>query len=158
MSDELDPLDLRVLSICMQQPRAGVREYARQLGLARGTVQSRLNKLEHLGVITGWGPVVSPTGLGFTGMAYVRLQLAQGVLDEVTESLRRIPEVIEADSVAGESDLLCRVVSTGPENLEEVVQRILSVKGVIRSRTETVLRRRISQRIQPLVEGLVRDL
>lgn len=156
MNDELDVWELRLLALCIDQPRAGVREYARQLGLARGTVQSRLSKLERRGVITGWGPVVSPAGLGYTAMAYVRLQLAQGVLDAVTEGLARIPEVIEVDSIAGESDVLCRVVATDPENLEEVIQRILNVDGVIRSRTETVLRHRVPHRVRPLIDGLKR--
>ncbi|WP_329378612.1 Lrp/AsnC family transcriptional regulator [Streptomyces sp. NBC_01716] len=150
-ADRLDRLDLSVLTLTQKQPRAGAREYARLLGVARGTVQARLDKLERLDVITGHEPAVSPRGLGFTGLAYVRLNLAQGVLDQVTAGLERVPEVIEVDSVAGDSDLLCQVVSTGPENLEEVIQRILAIPGVMRSRTETVLRRRVSRRVGPLL-------
>lgn len=157
MPDQIDALDLRILVLALQQPRAGVREFARQLEVARGTVQARLTKLEKLGVLVGWGPSVSPRGLGYASKAYVRLSLAQGVLDDVTERLRRIPEVIEADSVAGDHDMLCTVVARDPENLEEVIQRILSVPGVTRSRTEQVLRQRIRHRILPLLEGLQRE-
>lgn len=157
MSDSIDALDLRILVLAIQQPRAGVREFARQLEVARGTVQARLSKLERLGVLTGWGPEVSPAGLGYMAKAYVRLSLAQGVLDDVTERLRRVPEVIEADSIAGESDLMCLVVARDPENLEEVIQRILAVPGVTRSRTETVLRQRVPRRVLPLLEGLRRE-
>ena len=63
----------------------------------------------------------------------------------------------EAYSVAGDSDLLCQVVSKGPEDLEEVIQRILTVPGVMRSRTETVLRRRIPRRVGPLLARLEED-
>lgn len=157
MADQLDALDLRILVLAVEQPRAGVREFARQLDVARGTVQARLNKLERSGVLVGWGPDVSPRGLGYSSKAYVRLSLAQGVLDDVTDRLRRIPEVIEADSVAGDSDLLCTVVARDPENLEEVIQRILNVPGVARSRTETVLRQRIPHRMLPLIEALRRE-
>lgn len=152
MTDALDRLDLSILGLCLDRPRAGVREYARLLGVARGTVQARLDKMQRIGVITGHAPAISPAGMGYTGLAYVRLNLAQGVLDQVTEYLAQIPEVIEAASIAGDSDLLCQVVSTGPENLEEVIQRILAVPGVIRSRTETVLRRRIPYRVRPLID------
>lgn len=157
MSDHIDALDLRILVLAVQQPRAGVREFARQLEVARGTVHARLNKLERMDVLIGWGPDISPTGLGYTSKAYVRLSLAQGVLDDVTERLKRIPEVIEADSVAGDSDLLCLVVARDPENLEEVIQRIVAVEGVTRSRTEPVLRQRVPRRILPLLEGLRRE-
>lgn len=157
MPADVDLLDLRILSLAVTNPRAGVREYARQLDVARGTVQARLTKLERLGVLTGWGPELSPAALGYTSKAYVRLSLAQGVLHEVSEGLRRIPEVIEADSIAGDSDVLCVVVARDPENLEEVIQRILGVPGVIRTRTEPVLRQRIPRRLLPLLEGLKRD-
>ena len=156
MADPIDALDLQVLVLTVQEPRAGVREYARRLGVARGTVQARLAKLERLGVLVGWEPEISPAGLGYSSKAYVRLSLAQGVLDAVTDGLRRIPEVIEVDSVAGDSDLLCLVVARGPEHLEEVIQRILGVTGVTRSRTEPVLRQRIPRRILPLLESLRR--
>lgn len=158
MADDLDVLDISILRIAIEQPRAGVREYARVLGVARGTVQARLDKLERLAVITGYEPTVSPRGLGYTGLAYVRLNLAQGVLDQATEGLAAIPEVIEVDSIAGDSDLLCQVVSTGPENLEEVIQRILAVPGVMRSRTEPVLRRRVPRRVGPLLSHLESQL
>ena len=158
MAQALDPLDVRVLVLCLTQPRAGVREYARTLGVARGTVQARLDKLERAGVLTGWAPDGSPAGLGFGSVAYVRLTLAQGVLDDGVEGLRLVPEVIEADSIAGDSDLVCQVVATDAENLEEVIQRILAIPGVMRTRTETVLRRRIAHRTLPLVRALGRQL
>lgn len=151
MTDRLDDLDLRILLLTVEQPRAGVREFARQLGVARGTVQARINKLERRGALTDWGPQISPAALGFTTKAFVHLTLAQGVLDDVTERLAQIPEVTEADSIAGSSDLLCQVVARGPEDLEDVIQRILAVPGVRRSHTETVLRHRIPRRITPLL-------
>ena len=150
----LDALDLSLLRLLLDRPRVGVREYARLLGVARGTAQARLDKLERLEVITGYEPTVSPRGMGYTDRAYVRLNLAQGVLDQVTHGLAGIPEVIEVDSVAGDSDLLCQVVARGPENLEEVIQRILAVPGVLRTRTEPVLRRRVARRVDPLIAAL----
>jgi len=158
MADRLDLTDFAVLRLALEQPRAGVREYARVLGVARATVQARLDKLHRMGVITGDAPTVSPSGLGYTGRAYVRLNLSQGVLDQVTEQLAQIPEVIEADSIAGDSDILCQVVSRGPESLEDAIQRILAIPGVVRSRTETVLRRRIQRRVVPLINRLEAEL
>lgn len=158
MPTELDLLDLSILKLGLERPRAGVREYARVLGVARGTVQSRLDRMGRLGVVTGYEPTVAPAGLGYPATCYVRLNLAQGVLDEVTERLAGIPEVIQVDSIAGDADLMCQVVSTGPENTEEVLQQILAVPGVLRSRSEPVLRRRVPHRVQPLIERRLRTL
>lgn len=154
----LDLLDLSILRMSLERPRAGVREYARVIGVARGTVQSRLDRMARLGVITSEALTLSPARLGFPALSYVRLNLAQGVLDAVTDHLAAIPEVIQVDSIAGDADLMCQVVSTGPENTEEVIQQILAVPGVLRSRTEPVLRRRVPSRVLPLVSRLVSDL
>lgn len=150
----LDALDLRILQAVLTRPRAGVREHARTLEVARGTVQARLDRMQRRGVIVDLAPQVSAEGLGYTGLAYVRLHLAQGVLDDVTAHLATVPEILSVDSIAGDADVLCQVVSTGPENLEEVIQQILAVPGVIRSRTETVLRRRVPPRVRPLIDRL----
>jgi DNA-binding Lrp family transcriptional regulator len=157
MAGPLDPLDLAVLRILVEQPRAGVREYARQLGVARGTVQARLDRLQRDGVLTSYRPHISPAAMGFAGLAYVRLHLAQGMLDETSRLLAEIPEVLEANAIAGEGDMLCRVVARDNADLEKVVQRIIAVPGVIRSRTEVVLSRRIEPRITPLIEKLARE-
>ncbi|MFY9934864.1 MAG: Lrp/AsnC family transcriptional regulator [Streptosporangiaceae bacterium] len=157
MAGPLDPLDLAVLRILVEQPRPGVREYARQLGVARGTVQARLDRLQRDGVLTSYRPHISPAAMGFAGLAYVRLHLAQGMLDETSRLLAEIPEVLEANAIAGEGEMLCRVVARDNADLEKVVQRILAVPGVIRSRTEVVLSRRIEPRITPLIEKLARE-
>lgn len=60
----VDELDTRVLRLLIEQPRTSVREYARILGVARGTVQARIDRLERDGVITATGPVLSPRRWG----------------------------------------------------------------------------------------------
>ncbi len=56
----IDALDARLIAKLRELPRAGLVEVARQLGVARGTVQARLAKLEARGVVTGYGPEVDP--------------------------------------------------------------------------------------------------
>src|ERR687898_3303462 len=56
----IDELDSRLIATLRANPRIGLLEVARQLGVARGTVQARLAKLEARGVITGHGPEVDP--------------------------------------------------------------------------------------------------
>lgn len=153
-----EPLDMAVLRLIAEEPRAGVREYARRLGVARATVQSRVDKLQRLGVLISWQPQFDPAAMGYQGLAYVRLHLAQGRLDHALDGLSRIPEVVEANAVAGDADLLCRVVAKDNAGLEEVLQQIIAVDGVERISTEVVLSRRIKPRISPLIRKLHDEL
>jgi DNA-binding Lrp family transcriptional regulator len=150
----LDQLDLELLNLLLEEPQAGMREYARVLGVARGTVQARLARLEREGVITGHAPAISPAGLGFTVLAFIHLFLAQGQLDNVAATLSRLPEVLEAHTTTGEGDLLCRVAARSNLHLEEVVQTLLALPGVTRTRTEISLNQRVGYRILPLVQQL----
>ena len=72
VSEEIDQLDARLLLMLRAHPRVGVVEVARRLGVARGTVQARMDKLAARGVITGFGPDVEPARDGLSG-ARVRL-------------------------------------------------------------------------------------
>jgi DNA-binding Lrp family transcriptional regulator len=147
----LDGLDLDLLNLMLEEPRAGVREYARVLGIARGTAASRLVRLEREGVITGYAPTIEPGGLGYDVLGIVHLVLAQGKLDEVARRLVDVPEVLEAHSTTGEGDLLCRVAARNNAHLEAVVQALLALPGVVRTRTEIALNQRVAYRMLPLV-------
>lgn len=151
---QLDQLDLKLLTLMLEEPQAGLREYARVLGVARGTVHARLARLESEGVIAGHAPTISPVGLGFPVLAFVHLFLAQGQLDNVASRLGGIPEVLEAHTTTGEGDLLCRVAARSNLHLEEIVQTLLALPGVTRTRTEISLNQRVGFRILPLVRHL----
>lgn len=151
---QIDALDIALLRLATSQPRAGMREYARVLGVARGTVQARLARLERRGIIRGVAPDVSPAALGFTVLAFVHLHVAQGHLDAVTGALTTLPEVTEAHTIAGEGDFLCRVAARDTEHLERVIQVLLSIPGIARTRSEIVLSERVPRRIGPLLDLL----
>ena len=46
----VDGLDARLLRLLADEPRIGVLECSRRLGVARGTVQARLDRLQARGV------------------------------------------------------------------------------------------------------------
>src|SRR5437016_4156048 len=105
----IDDLDARLIAALAAAPRVGILELSRQLGVARGTVQSRLDKLEAKGVITGFGPDLDAAALGYEVLAFTTLEIAQGRLDDVVDHLRAIPEVLEAHAITGAGDLHCRL-------------------------------------------------
>ncbi|MFD7975108.1 Lrp/AsnC family transcriptional regulator [Streptomyces sp. NPDC059071] len=152
----VDELDTRILRLLIEQPRTSVREYARILGVARGTVQARIDRLERDGVITATGPVLSPAALGHPVLAFVHIEVTQGHLDEVGDALAAVPEIVEAFSITGGGDLLTRVVARDAGHLEDVIQRLIQLPGAVRTRTEIALRERVPHRLLPLVEAVGR--
>jgi DNA-binding Lrp family transcriptional regulator len=146
-----DQLDSRLIATMRANPRVGLLEVARQLGVARGTVQARLAKLESAGVITGHGPEIDPHALGYSISAFVLIELAQGRLGEAVEVMEAMPEVLEADGVSGPQDLICRVVARDTEHLQELVNELLQTPAIRRCTSYIVLSRQVPPRTGPLV-------
>lgn len=147
----IDQLDARLLLTLRANPRVGLLEVSRRLGVARGTVQARLDKLRGRGVITGFGPELDPGEMGYPVTAFVSLEIVQGRLGEAIEGLRRVPEVLEAHGVTGDRDLLCRVVARDNGHLQEVINGMLHQGAVRRSMSVISMTRQIPYRIEPLI-------
>lgn len=153
MPTALDDLDRRLLRCLAETPRAGVMELARQLDVARGTVQARMEKLQQRGVVTGYGPDIDLRAIGYDVVAFVTLEIAQGALESVVSHLATIPEVLEVHTTTGPGDLLCRVVAPTNADLQPLIGRMLASGGVQRATTQIALTEQIPHRVLPLVTG-----
>ena len=153
----IDSLDARLIDLLTARPRIGVLDASRRLGVARGTVQARLDRLRSRGVVTGFGPDVDPAALGYGVTAFVTLEIRQvGGHDPVTDRLALIPEVLEAHTITGQGDMLCRVVARDNADLQRVIDAIVDVPGVVRTSTVIALAAPVRYRVLPLVHAAVR--
>jgi DNA-binding Lrp family transcriptional regulator len=146
----IDQLDANLIATLRANPRVGLLEVARRLGVARGTVQARLAKLEQTGVITGHGPEIDTVALGYPISAFMLIELAQGRLTEAAAALDAVPEVLEADAISGAQDLICRVVARDTEHLQEIVNKLLQTPAIHRCTSYIVLSRQVPPRTAPL--------
>jgi DNA-binding Lrp family transcriptional regulator len=153
----IDALDAALIRLFAGHPRVGVLEASRRLGVARGTVQARLARLERSGAVAGWGPDVDAASIGYPVTAFVTLEIRQGGgHDPVGEHLAGIPEVIEAHTVTGPGDLWVRVVARSNADLQRVLDAVVAHPGIERSATMISLSRQIDARVLPLVDAAAR--
>jgi DNA-binding Lrp family transcriptional regulator len=149
----IDELDARLLGLLAGEPRIGVLECSRRLGVARGTVQARLDKLADRGVIRGYGPRLDPGALGYRVTAFLTLEIRQELgHGGVAAHLASIPEVLEAHTITGRGDLLARVVARSNADLQRVIDQIVAYDGVVRGSTIIALAEQVPYRIIPLVD------
>jgi DNA-binding Lrp family transcriptional regulator len=150
----IDELDARLIAELRAHPRLGLLEVSRRLGVARGTVQARLRKLEQRGVVVGYGPEIDAAEIGHSIQAFVMLELTQGRLAEAIRALEETPEVLEVDAVSGPQDLICRIAARDTEHLQAIVNSLLASDAIRRSTSYVVLSRPIRPRVQPLVNAV----
>ena len=150
----LDSLDSRLIALLEAEPRISVLELARRLQVARGTAQARLDKLTERGVVRGLGPQIDPVALGFTVTAFVTLEIRQRYgHDRVSAHLATIPEVLEAHTISGSGDLMCRVVARSNADLQRVIDQVVAYEGIVRAATIIALAEQIRYRTLPLVRS-----
>jgi DNA-binding Lrp family transcriptional regulator len=157
----MDDLDATVLHLFAAEPRIGVLEASRRLGVARGTVQARLDKLAAGGVISGWGPELRPEALGYPVTAFLTLEIRQAPPhkqsghESVARHLATIPEVLEAFTITGAGDMWARVVARSNTDLQRVIDAVLTDAGIVRSSTVIALATQIPYRVLPLMDAAV---
>ncbi len=156
----VDALDARIVEVFAAEPRVGVLECSRRLGVARGTVQARLDRMARDGVIRGWGPDLDPAAMGYVVTAFVTLEIRQhrhdqpsgpAAHDAVADQLSGVPEVLEAHTTTGTGDMLVRIVARSNADLQRVIDRLLAAEGVVRASTVIALDTQISPRVLPLL-------
>ncbi|MFZ0530921.1 MAG: Lrp/AsnC family transcriptional regulator [Propionicimonas sp.] len=150
---QIDPLDARILLALDDDPDATTLALARQLGVARNTIQARLKRLAS-GPLLSFDRRVDPAALGHPLVAFVSLSISQSVGDKATEGLLALAEVVEIHSTSGDADLLVKVVARDTSHLYRVTTAILAVPGVERSSTAISLAEQLPLRIRPLLEAV----
>ncbi|CAM5284680.1 AsnC family transcriptional regulator [Streptomyces tanashiensis] len=153
----IDHLDGRLITLLAREPRIGVLEASRRLGVARGTVQARLDRLQASGVISGFGPQVDPAALGYPVTAFATLEIKQGQGADVRGHLATVPEVLELHTTTGHGDMLCRLVARSNADLQRVIDKVVAFEGIVRASTAIVMENPVPLRIIPLVEQAAQE-
>lgn len=153
----IDVLDGQLIKLLADEPRIGMLEASRRLGVARGTAQARLDRLRANGVIRGFGPQVDPAALGYPVTAFATLEIKQGQGADVRAHLAGVPEVLELHTTTGHGDMLCRLVARSNADLQRVIDRVVGFDGIMRASTAIVMENPVPLRIIPLVEQAAED-
>ena len=153
----VDVLDARLIRLFTDEPRIGVMEASRRLGVARGTVQARLDRLQAEGVVRGFGPQLEPAALGYPVTAFATLEIRQGAGRDVRAHLATVPELLEMHTVTGSGDMLCRIVAPSNADLQHVIDRLVDFDGIVRTSTMIALENPIPLRVVQLAEAAARS-
>jgi len=141
----LDGTDQKLLSLLRENARTATAELARNLGLSRTTVQSRIERLERDGVVAGYTVRVADAAEAGLVRTFVLITLAPRQTKVIEAALRRIPEVRTLHSVSGPFDLLAIVAAGSIGELDAVIDRIGLLEGVERTTSAIVLSTRIER-------------
>ena len=132
-SDEL------LLSLLRENARASTALIARRLGLSRTTVQSRIERLEREGVISGYTVRVHDDYERGYIRAHIMITVHPKQSTSVTTALRAMPELRALHSVSGSYDLIAVGMVPTVNGMDVLTDRIGAIEGVERTATSIIL-------------------
>lgn len=129
MSLQIDETDRALLDLLRENARLPVSDLSRKLGLARTTVQARLERLERGGIIAGYtlkpGAALRPP-LRATALVAHEPRTGPQVLDR----LRALAAVEVVHTTSGRFDLLVQLAAHTTEELDQTLDKIGEIRGV----------------------------
>ncbi len=150
----LDDLDKKILSILMENAKRAYSEIGQQLFVSGGTIHVRMKKMEEMGLVKGYNLVVDHNKLGYDIVAFLGIYLDKSSLfDEVSDELKKIPEVVGAHYTTGQYGIFAKIVCRDTNHLKDLLHdKIQKINGVQRTETFISLEESIDRPIQLIEE------
>jgi len=136
----MDAYDSKILKLLIQNSRITGADIARKINLSLPAVTERLRKLDRSGIIDRYTIKVNRAQLSLRLMAYINVWIDHTRNMPVKDQLIAMEEVLECHHVAGDCDLLLKVLVADTAALEQLlVGKIKAIKGVTRTSTTIIL-------------------
>lgn len=137
--------DRTLLALLRENARIPVAELARRLGVSRSTVQSRLERLERTGTITGYSVKLSGDYLAQQLRAHLMVTVSPKLSAQVVKALDAILDVRTVHSVSGSFDMIVVLEAPSVAELDALIDRIGALEGVERTMSSIILSTRIDR-------------
>jgi len=135
----IDELERKIVRAMNRNARRSFREIARDVGSSATAVINAVRKLESVGAIKGYIPVVDPRHFGFHLVAIIAVRISQGKLIETQEKISEDSHVSAIYDVTGEWDSFIVGHFANSEDLNGFIKKLLSFRNVDRTVTHIVL-------------------
>ena len=135
----MDELDHQLIARLRGNARMTIAALAKQLQVARGTIQNRIARLERDGTIAGY-TVRLGTALDEQGItALMTIAVEGNSADAVLRSLRGDPAVRTLHTTNGRWDIIAELRADTLEAFDRVLGRIRKVEGIASTETSLLL-------------------
>ncbi|MBT9470513.1 MAG: Lrp/AsnC family transcriptional regulator [Pseudomonadota bacterium] len=134
-----DDLDRRIIAHLRADGRASLSKLADALGVARGTVQNRLDRLLETGALLGFTVRVREDYDDLTVRAVMMIEVIGKSTTQVIQRLRGIVEIRTLHTTNGNWDLVADIRAASLPDFDRVLREVRMIDGVANSETSLLL-------------------
>ena len=121
----IDQTDRKILGELTTDGRVSLAELGRRVNLSSPAVAERVQRLERVGVITGYRAELDPRALGYQLTAIVRIKPAPGQLPRIPQLAAEIAQISECHRITGEDCFYLKVYLRSIDELSDLLDRFL---------------------------------
>ncbi len=144
-----DEKDRTLLGLLAEDATRSYADLGRLLHLSPPAVHERVKRLKRDGQIKGTVAVLDADKVGKPLLAFVHVDTAGWGKSEQLLAMSELPEVEEIHTVAGDTCVLLKVRTEGPQALEDILREIYDMKGVERTRSYIALSTVLERGVRP---------
>ncbi len=127
---QMDETDRALIAALSENARRPVAMLARDLGLARSTVQARLDRLEASGIIAGYALKLGDAARAGLIRATVLISIEPRATPAVLARLKTLPQIRAAHTASGRFDMVLTVAARSTAELDATLDAIGEIDGV----------------------------
>ena len=134
-----DQLDRAIIATLRVDGRASLAKLADEIGVARGTIQNRLDRLIATGTLMGFTVRVREDYDDNAIHAVMMIEVMGKSTTQVIRKLRGLPEVNTLHSTNGKWDLVANIRAANLSEFDRVLREVRMIDGVSNSETSLLL-------------------
>ena len=135
----IDGKDKALLALLSANSRMPTSELARELNMSRTTVTSRIERLERLGIITGYTIRFSEDYERGRIHAHVMISSDPKQSAQIAQTLKKNSAIKALHAVNGSYEMLAEVSAESTQDLDEVLDAIGNTEGINKTTTSIIL-------------------
>ena len=120
----MDKIDATLISALQENARTPIKLLTKKVFLSSPAISARIEKLEKLGIISGYRAVVNPIKLGYHISAFINLEMHPSLKPEFYPFISACPNVIECNCVTGSYSMLIKVVYHSTVELDSFIGQL----------------------------------
>jgi DNA-binding Lrp family transcriptional regulator len=134
----MDEKDREIIKLLKDDARAGYGDIGAKIGLSEGAIRKRIKTLTDEGVIRKFTVKISLA----EGTQAITLLTANPAYptQEVSKKIQAIPNVETTYEVSGEYDIVAIISGMNMTEVNECIEKIRMVEGIVKTNTMIVLR------------------
>ena len=135
----MDEIDQKLIATLRADARTPVATLAKQLGVSRGTVQNRIDRMIAQGAILGFTLRLPPQAEAHRVRAVMAIAIEGERSSAVMAALRGFPEIEAVHTTNGRWDLMAELSAETLAGFSQALDRIRQIKGIATTETSILL-------------------